>query len=432
MKIIYIVVFTTVIIISSCKNSSNSDKFITSAKDYNYFLNIKNNEVLQATRDDYRFWEKKYEKESNQHPYLVKAAASQSKLFNQTGCIDNLIRAEKILVEANQAINYSNSSYLRSLASNYISQHRFKEALSLLQKAESIGDKRKASEKMLFDVHLELGNIKEAKAYLAKIENYKDFDFLIRLSKWSDYNGDLDKAIFYLRKATEIAESSKNKALMLWAYTNLADFYGHAGKIEASYHHYIKALKLNPNDAYAKKGIAWIVYSYEKNPDEALRILNAIGKTYNAPDNYLLKAEIAEFKGDINLRNEQLALYQKSINNKLYGDMYNKYSALLYAENKKQTASALKIAFNEIDSRPTPQSYDLLAWTYYNHGDIKEALKIMEDYVAGKTFEPEILFHLATIYKANGKQEEADNLKKELEKSTFELGPLMTQNFFKI
>ena len=52
-------------------------------------------------------------------------------------------------------------------------------------------------------------------------------------------------------------------------------------------------------DAYAKKGIAWIVYSYEKNPDEALRILNSVTNTFFAPDYYLLKADIFEYKGDL-------------------------------------------------------------------------------------------------------------------------------------
>src|SRR5690606_18953473 len=124
-----------------------------------------------------------------------------------------------------------------------------------------------------------------------------DFDYLIRLAKWSDHQGNLDAAIIYLEKAKTTAESSNMKGIKQWAYTNLADFYGHAGRIHDSYNHYLKALELDPNDAYAKKGIAWIVYSYEKNPDEALRILNSVMKDYLAPDYYLLKSQIYEFKG---------------------------------------------------------------------------------------------------------------------------------------
>ena len=279
---------------------------------------------------------------------------------------------------------------------------------------------------------MELGNKEEAKAYLVSIEDFYDFDYLIRVSKWSDHDGDLSKAILYLKKASEKAESANNKALMQWSYTNLADYYGHDGQIQESYNHYLKALKLNPNDAYAKKGIAWIVYSYERNPTEALRILDSILKTHNAPDYFLLKSEIAEYMGDIELKDSFLKSYLAAIDDVAYGDMYNKYKATLYAEELKQTASALKIATIEINNRPTAQSYDLLAWTYYNHGDVKDALKIMENYVIGKTYEPEAMYHLAHIYKANGKFDEAKSLKKELLESTFELGPLMEQKINQI
>ena len=107
--------------------------------------------------------------------------------------------------------------------------------------------------------------------------------------------------------------------------------------------------------------------------------------------------------------------------------MYNKYNVLLLAENFKKTEEALKIAKEEIKNRPTAQSYDLLAWSHYNQGNIKVALEVMENHVVGKTFEPEVLYHLAKIYKANGMIDMAKTLKKELLESTFELGPIIAK-----
>ena len=428
MKSINLLVCTIILIVMGCENNSGTPVLVTNSQDYNPYLNIEINERKDAAQQDYIFWEKKLEKEPNQFPYLVKAAASQSLLFNQTGTISHLVQAEKDLVKANEATNYINSGYLRALSRNYISQHKFKSALSLLKIAEANGDKLKATQKMLFDVHLELGNTKEAKQYLDIIENSRDFDYLIRLSKWSDHEGHLDDAIMYLKNATIIAEASKNKGLMQWSYTNLADYYGHAGHIEASYKHYLKALEIDPQDAYAKKGIAWIVYSHEKNPDEALRILDAVTKNYDAPDYHLLKAEIADYKGDLKLKETQLELYKSALSNKLYGAMYNKYNVLLLAENSNKIGEAFKIAEEEINNRPTAQSYDLLAWAYYNKGEAKEALNVMENHVVGKTYEPEALYHLAKIYKANGMTDKAKTLKSELLENTFELGPLMAKD----
>ena len=417
-----LIIIALIMLVTSCGQVSEK---ITNPKDYNAYLETVDNEMLRITKDDYQFWEEKLEKEPYQFPYLVKAAASQFQLFKETGNIEELIEAGNKLTEANEKTNYANPGYLRSLARNYISQHRFKESLHLLKKAEIIGDQLKATQKMLFDVHMELGNINEAKKYLDKIENYKDFDFLIRLSKWSDHHGNLEDAILYLKKATELAEDGNNEHLMQWSYTNLADFYGHNGQILESYNHYLKALKLNPNDAYAKKGIAWIVYSYERNPEEACRILDSIMTEHKSPDYFLLKAEIAEYMLDFKAKQSYLDSYFAEVKKEHYGDMYNKYNTILYAEDEKSVKKATKIALTEIQNRPTPQSYDLLAWSYYNYGDAKEALKIMETHVINKTFHPETLFHIAQVYKANGHIDEAENIKKELLNSTFELGPLM-------
>ncbi|SFZ92598.1 Tfp pilus assembly protein PilF [Flaviramulus basaltis] len=407
---------------------NNTPKTITNLEDYNSYLEVDEKEMLLLAEEDLEFWEKKLEKEPNQFPYLAKTAASQSLIFSKTGNIEALAEAEKNLIEVNERTGYNKPGYLRSLARNYISQHKFKEALKLLEKAEAIGENLKSTEKMIFDVYLELGNYELAKSYLEKVRKEGNFDYLIRLSKWSDHRGDLDAAIKYMEQAMAIAESSNMPSTKKWIYTNIADYYGHAGNIKASYNHYLKALELDPTDAYAKKGIAWIVYSHEKNADEALRILNTITKTYNAPDYHLLKAEIAEFIGNSELKEEELKSYNEVVSNPLYGDMYNKYNALLYAEIPSDTAKALRISNIEIENRPTPQSYDLLAWTYYNHGDAEEALSVVEKHVVGKTFEPKVLFHLAKIYKANGKIDEAKSLKEELLESGFELGPLMLES----
>lgn len=422
MKTQYILLILVVLVISSCTTTS---KQITNTNDYDAYLELDKNKNLQLALNDVTFWKHKLESQPNQFPYLSKLSSAHSRLFKITGRIEHLIEAEKQLVNANKATNYKNSGYLRALASNYISQHKFKEALQLLTKAERIGARLKGTQKMLFDVHLELGNYELAKVYLTKFKNFSDFDYLIRVSKWHDHKGNLDAAIKYLEKAKGIAESSNLKGIKQWTYTNLGDFYGHSGDIEASYNYFLKALELDPNDAYAKKGIAWIVYSYEKNPDEALRILNAITTNHFAPDYNLLKFEIAQFKGDISLKEEQIRQYNMAMTNASYGDMYNKYNVLLFADSSENLKEAIAIAKTEIENRPTPQSYDLLSWSLYKNGNVNEALEIVENHIINKTFEPIPLYHIAEIFKAVGKTEEVQHLKKQLLASVFELGPLM-------
>lgn len=397
---------------------------LTQTEDYEKFLQKDATMTVAKIKNDHDFWKEKLTKEPFQFPYLVKLASAQSKMFDATGEIEYLILAEKNLLAANQQTGYKIASYLKSLARNYISQHRFREALSLLDSAEAVGEKINGTHKMLFDVHMELGNYEAAEAYLTKIEDRNDFDFLLRYAKWSDHKGDLNTAITYMEKASEKAEMANIKGLKQWSYTNLADFYGHNGEIQKSYEHYLKALELAPNDAYAKKGIAWIVYSHERNPEEALRILNSVTKQYKSPDFYLLMAEIAEFMDQGPSKKQYLEDYFATVSDENYGVMYNTSSAIIYAEESSEAGEAIELAQMEVSQRPTPQSYDLLAWAYYNQGDYKKALKIALEHVADKTYEPESLLHLAKIYKATGKTKEAQVLKNELLESVYELGPV--------
>lgn len=400
---------------------------ITASAQYNSYLEVAENKAFKDASDIKKFWTSKLEKTPNQYPYHAKIASSHSQLFKATGEVSHLLEAARHLKIVNERTNYQNAGYIRSLVRNYISQHRFQESLVLLKKAEVLGENLDATQKMLFDVHLELGNVAEAEQYLNYFKNDNTFDAFIRVSKWYDHEGKLLAAIKMMEKAKLKAEDANNTFLKQWSYTNLADFYGHAGRIKEAYQHYLKALALDPTDAYAKKGIAWIVFSHEKNPEEALRILNTIMSHHKAPDYYLLKAEIAEYMGENTEKEKNIQAFMNAIDDKNYGAMYTSYAVSALSEELHNTEKALEIAQQEVNLRPTTQSYDLLAWAYHLHGNSAKALEIIENYVIDKTFEPVALYHVAEILKANGNTTSVTNIKAELLESSFEVGPILTE-----
>lgn len=398
---------------------------ITNVDEYDYFLVSNDNKKTDFALKEIEFWQNKFDKAPNQTSYLNKIAANYSVLFEQAGDIQDLYKAEELLIKSNEQLNYTDASSLRSLARNYITQHRFKEALDLANKAFKTGDKINETHKLLFDVQMELGNYELAKKSLVAISDSNDFDYLIRLAKWNDHKGDLEAAIAMMEKASAIVEKFDNKYLLSWTYSNLGDMYGHAGNIEESYKHYIKTLKIDPNNSFALKGLAWIAFSHEKNTSEAKRIIDVVSKKHNSPDFYLLKAEIAEYEKDFASQEIYLKKYFNTLKSKNYGVMYNKYNGFLYADDNNTLNKTLAIANEEIANRQTPQSYDLLAWYYYKKGDVKQALKIANEHIVNKSFEPEVLYHLACIYKANNEINQIKSIKKELQASVYELGPNM-------
>lgn len=421
----FLSVFTTILITLLFTGCDKKSDQITNVDEYDSFLVSNDNEKTDFALKEIEFWQNKYDNAPNQTSYLNKVAANYSVLFEQTGDIQSLYKAEELLIKANQQLNYTDASFLRSLARNYITQHRFKEALDLGNKAFKTNDKIKETHKLLFDVHMELGNYELAKNSLKAINDSNDFDYLIRLAKWNDHKGDLDTAIALMVKASKVVEKLDNKYLLSWTYSNLGDMYGHAGKIKKSYDYYIKTLKIDSNNSFALKGLAWISFSHEKNTSEAKRIIDIVSKKHNSPDFYLLKAEIAEYEKDFASQKSFLKKYFNTLESKNYGVMYNKYNGFLYADDNNTLSKALAIAEQEIANRPTPQSYDLLAWYYYKKGNPKKALEIVNKHIVNKSFEPEVLYHIACIYKANNELNEIKPIKEELQASVYELGPNM-------
>ena len=271
------------------------------------------------------------------------------------------------------------------------------------------------------DVSLEIGDYARANLVLREFRNKNSFAYLIRKAKLKDHEGHLDSAIVCMEKAYRRIKG--NKALSQWTRSNLADMYGHAGRIKDSYDLYLEVLKDNPKDDYALKGIAWIALSHDLNINEAKTIVNELAVRKRMPEAHLMLAEIAELDGDQVEKADQLKKFKSLVAIPEYKNMYHKYLATLEAEEFQNPDAAVAIATKEIANRPTPQSYDLLAWAYYQQNNFREALSIATRQVENQTFEPEAFYHLGVIYQANGNNEKASYYLNAALASEFELGP---------
>lgn len=412
--------FITIFLISC---SQEKKEPITDVEAYNHYLITSNNESYKNAISEINFWSNRIKEDSSGVGELGPLAAAYTILFETTGDVINLEKAE-ILYKKAKALSANNKdSYVRALARNLISQHRFKEAKNILEESYKGASNKRATEMILFDVYMELGEYDKADECLSKVKNLKDYSYLIRLAKWSDHKGDLETAIKYLEKAKVIAESRNSTSLKIWTYTNLGDYYGHQRNIKQAYSYYLQTLKLQPDNVYAKLRIAWIVYAAEENIPEAHRILDSVMKNYNGLEAYLFKAELAEFGENVSEAKQFTTLFKEKAEASTAGDIYNTYLIRLYAETKPK--KALRIAQHEINNRATPNTYHYLALAQLKNGMKKEALKTIESYVIGKTFEPIALYHAALIFKANGQNDKLGDLKRKLKSSAFEVGPVL-------
>jgi len=354
----------------------------------------------------------------------AKLAALHNARYDTTGDVDALLSFVRFRESTarNTAIKPENS--YRLLAQAYIKQHAFKKADSVMKSFTAVYSSP-ASKMVQYDVAMETGDYAFAKTLLDSLRNTTDYNYLIRAAKYNDYDGNLKNTIQLLEQATAIAQKSGTPAQQLWAYTNLADYYGHYGAIDKSYNHYLKALAIDPTNHYCLKGIAWIAYSYDDKPAEALRILEQLKETHKIPDYDLLMAEVYEYMGNGKKAQAHKRLFLEEVASIKYGGMYNLYKIEQgLAGTKQQQQAALILAQQEMNSRATPETYAYLAQALLVNGQTAQALDIIKNRVAGKTHEPVAALQMAQVYKAYRNNEKLAILKEDLLGTRFEMGPV--------
>lgn len=415
-------------IFSACKNNK-----IAHPSDYNFFLSDDKRieKSLQKVNDEIDFWQQKLWADTGSYVNMLELAANHIKRFKVSGQVNDLHVADSFYSRCFSKIKNTQPEIYFSIAQNAITQHRFKDSWKYLKLADSIGVNPYVIKLLNFDAAMEIGLYQEAAYNLDQVKNENEFDYLIRKAKSEDHNGHLDKAILIMEKALVLAESSKKNSMILWAKSNLADMYGHAGRVEEAYKNYLDVLQIDSSYLYALKGIAWVAFSHDKNSKEATRILQYILSQTSMPDLYLTLAEIAEWDGDTGLKKDYISKFLSIVEDPAYGNMYNKYLINIYAEDLLDFNKAMAIAEKEVASRPTAETYDWLAWVYYKKGDFDKARELVKEFILEKTFEPHALLHAAFILQDSEEKEIAVKLFKECEGSSYELGPVISKEIKK-
>ncbi|MEJ8842269.1 tetratricopeptide repeat protein [Lacibacter sp. H375] len=380
--------------------------------------------ALETIAADMKFWNDRLAITADDMSSQIKLASLYNQRFQYSGQISDIHKSDSLYHVANRLQKRFSSGIYRSLASNCVTQHQFIQAERYLDTAATMGDDMYLTRLQQFDVKLELGNYNRAEAILNAFRHKNNFDYYTRASKLEDHKGNSEASISFMEKAYADIKESKKDQLLPWVKTNLADMYGHNNRISESYQLYTEVVKDHPDYYHAWKGIAWIAYSHDKNTEFAKKILLWLQEQHPVPDYDLMLSEIAAFEQNNQAKNQYLASFVDKVSNPAYGDMYNKYLFTIMSDELNNQSSAMSIAQKEISNRPTPQSYELFAWSLYKNGQLDEAVKIAESRIINKTFEPDALYHIGLLLKKSGKPKLAKQYLAEALESSFELGPV--------
>lgn len=420
-------------VFASCSNK----KAITSKRDYDAYL-VKGIVAKDAEKVNIEisFWRQRLQKDTGSYVDMLELGSNYLQLFRLTGNINALQLGDSLLKRSSAKLNNTDPEILYSLSQNSIAQHQFIAAAAYSEAAEKAKGDMYTIRLLQFDARMELGKYKEAYTSLESLKDKSAFDYLIRKAKWEDHKGNLEEAIILMEQAFEKVKRSfdptttsglRNKNLYCWTLSNLADMYGHAGRVKEAYKSYLEVLEKDPANLYCLKGIAWIAYAHDNNTVEAKRILQYILTQTEMPDLKLVLAEIAGTEGNESEKQKLLYEFVSTVTKPGYGDMYNKYLIEIYTEELKDYEKAFLLAEKELKNRFTPETCDWMAWVYYNQGEPAKAFEYARSYVNKMTFEPDATLHTALIFAANGKKEEAKKMLEKCLESSFELGPVVTK-----
>ncbi|MEM7548435.1 MAG: hypothetical protein AAF363_02090 [Bacteroidota bacterium] len=430
MKYSISIIISLLILLASCNNECNENRTpVTSSEDYTkYLLPVEHfQQKLNLADESIHFWKDKIEKDGEGFVYTQKLAKLYRERFDLSGDINDVKHSDFYFRKTLDKTPYTKVPLIQNLASNAITQHKFQTALrynnDILESAEG----RYLTGLVYFDALMETGHYYKAKSVLERLDPKNTFGFLVRSSKLHDLEGGLEKAIADMEAAAELVGPS-NKSLYCWAWSNLGDYYGHVGKYSQSYRSYLKVLEVDPGYLYALKGIAWIAFSNDRNPEEAKRLLEyVLERKPESLDLMLTLAEIEEFSGNTSEKDRWIARFLEEASKEDYGSMYVKYLIDLQLEEFGSPGEALTLAKNEVKKRGTFETYSWLAYSYLKSGDSEKALRVVKSEVLPYDYEPEVQYRLAKVYKASGDTKKARHYLVQAAEASYELGPVMAE-----
>ena len=390
------------------------------ASDFESFLQPTSWTKADEARKEVAFWSARLDADSSGLGDLTPLANAYTRLFERTGEYAHLKAAERLLSQAYSIAARGKDGHGRNLAHNLITQHRFREAEDLLDSIYAGPNDQRQTELMRFDVYLERGKVDSAYANLSRAKDLGDLNYLLRLSRWMDHQGDLDAAIVRMEEVKGVVDSRNLPDLKTWAYPNLGDFYGHAGRLTEAYALYLQTLALEPDNPHAWQGIAWLAYSADGDYSLATTILDSLERQYSSPSITLLRLDMARHRGDMDVVRSLESAFLGLSDESESGDLYRMDRA--YALVDESPVLSLRLAQQEWENRKTAATAALLSHTLFSNDRREEALELLHSY-RNKTEEPLVLLKMAEVFAAMDMEDEVAAIKDQLSDAAYELGP---------
>jgi tetratricopeptide (TPR) repeat protein len=328
--------------------------------------------------------------------------------------------AEKALTKSLElagVMDMSAAEPLTHLSAVYMGEHRFSEAADYAEHALTLGSGDLSAFGLLGDAYADMGDYDRAAQCYEKL--------LLRLPSQEPLRGLSymhDSRVSYLEflhgnntAAIELARQAAGRAIEMhmpaenvaWTYFQLGEYLFQAGDISGADNACQHALNALPGYYRGLSGLAKVRVAQERYP-EAIDLYKKAIDEIPIPEYIAALGDIYAKLGRLDQAQKQYDLveYIGYLTN-LNKHAYNRELALFYADRGNKLSESLELAQRELEVRRDVYTQDVLAWSLYKNGKLKEAGAAMDKALSMGTKDAMFYYHAGLIHRDLGDVEGA-------------------------
>jgi len=338
----------------------------------------------------------------------------------ETGDIAYYALAEQTLKKALALApqDFRASDPLVHMASVYMGEHRFSDALAFAQKAIGTGSGNLAAFAIEGDAYTDMGDYEEAATAYKTVQALgRMIASPLALAYMSDsrraylcyLRGDSAEAVRLMKSAIAAGlQTNVPRENLAWLYFEIGERYFQTGDLENAGLSYQSGITADPNHYRSLAGLAKVRAAQGKL-EESIKLyqrsiaiipfpvyvaeLGDVYKKVGRGNEAQLQYDLVEYIGHLSKLNQVLA---------------NRELALFYADQGIKLPQALELARKELEIRRDIYTWDTLAWVLYKNGRIQEAAEAINKALALHTNDSLLLFHAGMIYHSLAKNSTAE------------------------
>ena len=307
------------------------------------------------------------------------------------------IEAERALKKAldGDVANYDANSILASI---YLSQHRFREAIAIAERNRGERPDDPINYGVIGDGHLELGEYEQAFGAFDRMMALRpSAAAYARVAYARELQGNLAGAVESMRLAAE-ATGAGDPESIAWHRSQVGDLLVRLGKLREAEAEYVAASQAYPGHPFALMGYASLLAA-RGDRSSALTLLENLQRTAPTPD---VAARIGDLLAELGRPAEaerQWALAEAGWRSDAPEP---KNLARFLADHDRKLDEAVAIAEKAAADRQDIFTEDALAWAYFKGGRLADARATIKRALRTGTLDRDIRKHAAAIERVVG------------------------------